>query len=128
LRSQRSFIGIDNLCDALRIAASHEACRSRTFVVADRETWCVADLARLMASALGANPKRVVAIPAVLLRALASAAGRGALFDKLAAELVVDASAFGRATGWRPPRAAAEGLREAALSFGPGRAMSMSPP
>ena len=44
----------------------------------------------------------------------ATLAGRRATFEKLAATLQVDASAFMRATGWRPSVSPEQGLRDAA--------------
>lgn len=117
LRAARSFIGIDNLCDALFVAATHPGCRHGTFVVADEETTSVAEVVQAMLRAAGRSRWRSVPVPHEALSALARLAGHGREFDKLAAELVVDPSLFRLATGWRAPVGTRAGIDEAAASL-----------
>jgi nucleoside-diphosphate-sugar epimerase len=110
LRRRRSLIGIDNLCDALVVAASHPGCAGRAFLVCDGEDVDVGGLVLMIARGLGRTTPRQWAVPERLLRAIARLAGRGAAFDKLAGELRVDGSAFGRVTGWQARVPLAEGV------------------
>ena len=121
LTRRRSLIHVDNLCDALSLAALHPGALSRTFLLSDGQDLSVAEVARILCRAFGKNPTRVVAVPEGLLRALAGLAGKGGAITKLAAELAVDSTEFRAVTGWRPPLAPAEGLAQAAAGFAAAR-------
>lgn len=117
LRRCRSLIGVQNLCDALAVAAEHPACRNRLFLLSDGEDIETATLVRLIAAGLGTEAGRIVALPAGLLEGLATLAGRRRMLDKVAGELLVNSSAFRQATGWRAALPAAEGIAATARSF-----------
>lgn len=113
----RSLIGVQNLCDALVLAATHPAASRRTYVLSDGEDLSVAEVVRVLVAAMGRSPARVITVPAALLRAAAALIGRGAAVDKLAAELAVDPSAFRRDTGWVAPLAPRDGLGRTARAY-----------
>ena len=121
LTRRRSLIHVDNLCDALGVAALHPGAAARTFLLSDGEDLSVAEVARTLCRAFGKNPARVVAVPEALLRGLAALVGKGAAIDKLATELAVDSRDFRAATGWVPPLTPAEGLAQAAQGFAAAR-------
>jgi nucleoside-diphosphate-sugar epimerase len=108
----RSFIGVDNLADAVIHCAAHPAAANRTFLIADAETTSTLGLVRLIADALG---RRVWTprVPAALLAALFGAVGRGADVRRLFDPLQLDCSRIHRELGWVPPVALAEGVRRA---------------
>jgi nucleoside-diphosphate-sugar epimerase len=108
----RTFIHIDNLIDALIVAATHPAVSRRTFVVADREDTSVAEIINIAARLFRRERWRVVAMPEMVLRALSILVGQHAQVDKLLATLRVDGSGFEVATGWRPSRATSEAIAE----------------
>jgi UDP-4-keto-D-FucNAc 4-reductase len=114
LHRRRSFIHIDNLCDAIVRAAWHPQAAGRRFVLCDGEDVSVAQIARELATGFGRSSRCVVDVPEAGLRWAASLLGRGAALEKLAGELRIDASAFRAATGWLPPRPVLEALRETA--------------
>ncbi len=116
LRSCRSYIGIENLCSALEIAALHPACAGQRFVLSDGEDIDLASLVRLLADGMGRSHVPQLAIPPVLLQALAMFAGRSDTFAKLSAELRVDSRAFRQCTGWQPPVALSQGLLQTAAA------------
>lgn len=122
-RARRSYIGIENLCSALEMAALHPACASRRFVLSDGEDIDLANLVRLLADGTGRAHVPQWRVPPALLQALAALAGRRDAFVKLSGELRVDSRAFRQSTGWQPPVSLSQGLvqtaaahREAALS------------
>jgi UDP-4-keto-D-FucNAc 4-reductase len=117
LRAARSFIGIDNLCDALWVAATHPGCRHGTFVVADEQTTCVAEVAQIMLRASGRGAWRMLSVPRSAMAALFQVAGRGDEFAKLSGELVVDPTLFRETTGWRARKSCQIGIEEAAASL-----------
>lgn len=112
--ARRTFVSVHNLVDALLIAATHDGASRGTFLVADDTTVSVAEVVRLLEQGLGRSPRRVIHVPLAWLQALATLAGRGPMVAKLAAELQVDARAFGAATGWRPPRTPQQDLPDMA--------------
>jgi UDP-glucose 4-epimerase len=122
LRARRSYIGIENLCSALEMAALHPACLGRRFLLSDGEDIDLASLVRLLADGMGRAKVPQWAVPSVLLQALAELAGRGDAFAKLSGELLVDSQAFRQCTGWQPPVALSQGLLRAAATYRRGEA------
>ncbi len=117
LSAPRTFVHVDNLVDALIVAARHAGIGNSTFLVADDRDVTVGEVVRILADVLQPGKRVVLEAPPALLAAAATLVGRRATFDKLAAPLQVDASAFTRATGWRPPVSPEQGLRETARQF-----------
>lgn len=110
IRNRRSFISLENLCDALALACVHPAAAGRTFLVADGEDVSTPELVRGMAAALGRSP-RLFPVPPELFRWICRAVGRVELAERLADSLVLDSSLIRRTLDWRPPCSLAEGLR-----------------
>jgi len=117
LNAPRTFVFLDNLVEALAVAAQHPDIANSTFLVADSSDVTVGDVVRIMASVLQPGRRVVVNVPPTLLALVASLAGRRSAYEKLAAPLQVDASAFSQATGWHPAVSPQEGLRETARQF-----------
>lgn len=120
LDAPRTFVYVENLVDALMLAARHPSASRRTFLIADGRDVSVSEIVRTLARALGRRPAAVWNLPAGVLRLLARLAGRSVMFAKLADPLQVDASEFHRATGWRAPFEPSVGLQLTAQ--GPGAA------
>ena len=116
LRGRRSYIGIQNLCSALEMAALHPACAGRRFVLSDGEDIDLASLVRLLADGMGRLHVPQWAIPPAMLKALAMLVGRSDTFTKLSGELQVDSRAFSQCTGWRPPVTLSQALIETAAA------------
>ena len=106
----RSVIYLGNLNDALRAAVTHPAAAGRTYLVRDRDDVSTAGLVRRIREALG-RPPRLVKVPAALLRAGLTIAGRRAAADRLLGSLAVDAGRIERELGWTPPYTIDQGLR-----------------
>lgn len=116
LHAPRTLISIDNLIDAILVAAEHPAVSRRSYVVADARDVDVAQMLRAFLAGLGRAEWRLLAVPAPLLGALARAAGKHAAWAKISGALQVDASAFAAATGWRARVDPADGLRACAAA------------
>lgn len=116
LHRQRSLIHIDNLCDAIERAIWHPQAVGQSFVLCDGEDVTIAQIARELVKGIGRSEDCVINVPEGWLRGAASALGQGAMFNKLAGELRVDASAFRVATGWHPPLRALDALRATAAA------------
>lgn len=116
LRACRSYIGIENLCSALEMAALHPACAGRRFVLSDGEDIDLANLVRLLADGMGRAHVPMWAMPPIILQWLAKLAGRSNTFAKLSGELRVDSRPFRQCTGWQPPVALSQGLVHTAVA------------
>jgi UDP-4-keto-D-FucNAc 4-reductase len=117
LRAPRSFIYIDNLVDALLLAARHPGTSRRVFVVADKRDTSVAEIVRTVTAELGRSSHAVLNVAPGLLALIARMAGKSTAYAKLAAPLQVDAAEFSRVTGWTPPVDTLEGLRRTARQW-----------
>ena len=99
VRNRRSFIALDDLCDALLRCASVEAARGRTYLVAHREPVSTPRLITLVRAALR-RPARLFAVPPALLEAAAMAIGMGGTMKRLTRSLEADASLAEADLGW----------------------------
>jgi len=108
----KSFVGIDNLVDAIVRCVSHPQAANRLFLVCDAETTSTADLVRRIARALG---RRVWLphVPPPAVAGLLRLAGRGRDFARLFEPLELDGGRIRSELGWSPPLTLDEGLRRA---------------
>lgn len=116
LHSPRTLISIDNLIDALLVAAYHPSVSRRAFVVADSEDTDVAGILDAFLVGLGRGTWRLIPVPPSLVGLILTLLGLNTLWRKLSAELRVDSSSFRRVTGWDPAVRPHDGLRLAAAS------------
>ena len=108
----RSFIGVENLADAVACCAAHPGAAGQTFLVADAQTSSTVDLIEKIAQALGRHRTHFPA-PVGLLKALARALGRERDFHRLFAAFALDTSAATAQMGWRAPVPMLAGIRRA---------------
>ena len=120
LHARRTLISIENLLDALLIAACHPAVSRRTFVISDDRDIDVASMIDVFLEGLGRGSWRLIPVPTFLIGWLLDIFGKKFLWKKLSGELLVDPSAFRQATGWVPvvtPRVGLRKTAEAAFSL-----------
>jgi UDP-N-acetyl-alpha-D-quinovosamine dehydrogenase len=117
IRAPRTLIGVDNLVDAIIVAASDAAASRRTFLVADARDTSVSEIMRTLVRGCGRSPSIVLNISSQILGLTASMAGKSASWSKLVAPLQVDGGEFCRVTGWHPPVEPSSGLYKAAAQF-----------
>ena len=108
----KSFIGIDNLADAVVRAVEHPRAANQVLLVADAEVASTLGLVRHIAAAL---QQRVWTpyVPPVLLRGMLGALGRTRDVQRLFNPLEVDTSRIRALLDWSPPVSLAEGVRRA---------------
>ncbi|WP_322881041.1 NAD-dependent epimerase/dehydratase family protein [Pandoraea sputorum] len=106
----RSYVGVDNLCDFLRVCIEDERAAGKTFVIADDKPLALPEVLRELASGMGRSA-RLLPVPQALLQGAATLAGKGALYRKLCGTLVVDASRARNELGWQAPVTSGAGLR-----------------
>lgn len=117
LRARRSLLAVENLAEAVRAAVLAEGTLKRPLLVADEGAWTLPEMIAALRRGLG-RPPGLLPLPTPLLPAVARAAGRGDVVERLAGELVVDPRAL-RGIGWRPVVATPDALARLA---GGGRA------
>ena len=108
----KTFIGIDNLADAVVACVGHPLAANRVFLLGDAETTSTADLIRRIAAALG-HRAWTPRFPAGLLRTAFRVARRERDFHRLFDPLELDTSRIRTLLGWSPPVTLDEGLRRA---------------
>ena len=107
IHNRRNLIGLENLVDLLILCATHPAAAGQVFLAAEPQARSTADLIATLAQALG-RPDRVFNFPVGVLRACATAIGRGADFEKLCGSLEVSSLKAQRVLGWAPRMTFAE--------------------
>ena len=117
LTARRSLLALDNLVEAIDTVLKVPGRLERPLIVADPEPLTVPAMIAALRGGLGRRPG-LVPVPPVLLEAALRAAGRGEIYQRLAAPLVANPSAL-TDLGWRPSVAIPEGLAALARSSEP---------
>ncbi|GAB3769716.1 NAD-dependent epimerase/dehydratase family protein [Ramlibacter monticola] len=116
VRNRRTLVGLDNLCDALLLCATHPGAARQLFLLADHEDVSTPDIVRCIARGL-ARPPRLWGAPPGLLKLAARAAGRPRVAESLCDSLQVDAAKARRVLGWVPAERTPDGLVRAAAAW-----------
>jgi len=116
IQNQRSFLYVENLCDAMRVCLHHPAAAGRTFLLSDGEDISTPELIRLLSHYLG-RPSKLIPFPQALLEALAKVLGFRGAAERLLGSLRVDSSAIRQTLHWNPPYHLREGLRATAEAY-----------
>jgi nucleoside-diphosphate-sugar epimerase len=111
VRNQRSLVGVDNLCAALCLCASHA--RTGTYLVADHETISTPDLIRILAKTMNRRPG-LISVPLPFMELAARLVKRQAEFQRLTGSLLVNARKIHTELGWSPGKTLHQGLTEMA--------------
>jgi len=102
LTNRRSLVGLGNLSDVLLTCLDHPNAGGETFLVSDGEAPTLPELLEAIGRALH-RPARLFGLDPDLLKTLLRLAGGPGLVDRLAGDLVVDATKAERLLSWRPP-------------------------
>lgn len=108
VRARRSLLALENLLTAIETVLAAPGTLRRAFIAADRQPLTVGEMIAAMRRGLGRWPN-VFPFPAAMLELLLRAAGRDAIYRRLAAPLVADPSALIN-LGWAQPVATPDGL------------------
>lgn len=122
IRNRRTLLSLDNLVDAIRAVLDRDVgdLPAGTYLVGDAEVLSTTDIVRHLAAGLGRTP-RLVAAPRRLVRAAATALGRGGIEARLFGDLEIDSSGFRRAFAWRDVTDTAASLAAGARAFAQAR-------
>lgn len=110
VRARRSLLALENLLTAIETVLAAPGTLRRAFIAADRQPLTVGEMIAAMRRGLGRWPN-VFPFPAAMLELLLRAAGRDAIYRRLAAPLVADPSALIN-LGWAQPVATPDGLAD----------------
>jgi nucleoside-diphosphate-sugar epimerase len=113
----RSFIGVDNLADAVVRALEHPRAANGTFLLADAEATSTADFVRRIATAAG-HRVWLPPVPPAMLRGAFRLAGRERDGRRLLDPLELDTTSIRTELGWAPPLSLDEGLARAVRGDG----------
>ena len=116
VHNQRSFMYVENLCDAIRTCLQHPAAAGRTFLLSDGEDISTPELIRVLSECLGRRG-RLLPFPTSLLEAGANLLGFRGEAERLLRSLRVDSSAIRQTLHWNPPYPLREGLRATAEAY-----------
>jgi nucleoside-diphosphate-sugar epimerase len=109
----RSFIGADNLADAVARCLVHRAAAGECLLVCDAELSSTDDLVQKIAMALGRRVHNL-RVPQGLLRAAFVAVGRGRDYSRLFHPFALNCRHITTLLGWSAPYSLREGIARAA--------------
>ena len=115
-QNRRTLVGLANLVDLIVTCAYHPAAANQAFLAGDDEDLSTADLLRRMAKAFGVS-LRLLPVPVPVLKAMARAAGKRGMVERLCGSLQVDITKAREVLGWKPPLTVDEGLARVAAGF-----------
>lgn len=107
--NRRSLVQVDDLVDALLLAAAHAAAPGRVLLAAHPEPVSTPRLITAIRAALG-RPARLFALPVAVLESGAALLGQGARMRRLTRSLEVDPGRLVRELGWRPQASLEAGM------------------
>ncbi|MGO4438332.1 UDP-glucose 4-epimerase family protein [Rhizobium sp. RAF56] len=114
--NKRSLVFVGNLVDFILLSARHPDAANRIFLVSDGTDLSIGELLRKLAGAMGRRAL-MLPVPPSLLEAAAAMLGRKAAAKRLLGSLQVDIAETRRVTGWTPPFAVDEGLRQTVEAY-----------
>ena len=113
IENHRSMIFLNNLVDAILLAAVHPGAAGKTFLLSDGSDISTPELIEKISFALGKRPRLFPVSPAIL-RVVARFTGRSQTVARLLDSFMVDISKIRSCLGWEPPFSMEEGLSETA--------------
>jgi nucleoside-diphosphate-sugar epimerase len=111
IKNNRSFLGIENLIDAITQCIDHPKASGNTFLISDLECISTSDLINKLAR-LMKKPSRLFSVPISLIKLIGYITGKSLEIKRLLYSLQVDSSNIRKALGWTPPFSLDEGLKK----------------
>ena len=99
--NNRSYIGIDDLCELLGICIDHPSAGGNTFIAANNEYVSTREVVRWIGDGMGTKT-RTIRLPASIIKSVLTATGHHAVFDKLYGNLMVSSTKAQRMLEWHP--------------------------
>lgn len=102
-------IYLESLVGAIIKCIEHPKAANQTFLVSDGEDVSTPDLIRMIARAMGKQP-RLIPLPSGVLKAVGKITGRTAEIERLTSSLQVDSTKIRKMLDWRPSHTLDEGI------------------
>jgi len=112
INNSRSIISIDNLVDFLAICSTHPAAANQIFIVSDGEDVSTSELLKSISFLMNSRVK-LISVPPLLIKFLASLFGKQKIAQRLCDNLKVDISKAKNLLRWTPNISLRNGLRKA---------------
>lgn len=103
LGNAKSFVSVDNLCDALSLSINRPEAFNKTFLIADDETYSTGDIAIILGQNIGRSA-RLFSFPKPLIKIALRSIGCGRIYTQLFDSLIVDNSEIKETLCWSPKR------------------------
>jgi nucleoside-diphosphate-sugar epimerase len=116
LRNQRSFIGIDNLVDFIKLCLTHPKAANQTFLISDDRDVSTPELISIIAQAFN-KKSRLFWFPMPLLKFALMSIGKSKQFERLAGSLTVDISKAKTLLNWKPVRTMEQQMADTAKAY-----------
>ncbi len=116
IQNKRSFVGLENLLDLIKVCIVHPAAANQIFLVSDNEDISTTELLRRISLSLGKS-NRLLPVPVGLLKLGASITGKKDLARSLCGSLQVDISKTQKLLDWEAPVSLDNGIKQAAKCF-----------
>lgn len=111
VHNQRHFIYVDNLVSALCLVVTHPVAANQTYLVADENSFSLAQLLHLIAQLMNIKIK-LMPIPVGVMEFIFRILGKKNLNQRLFSSLEIDHNKIKSQLGWNPPVSSEEGLKE----------------
>ncbi|WP_415900111.1 UDP-glucose 4-epimerase family protein [Neptuniibacter sp. QD48_11] len=109
ITNKRSLVSLENLVDLIVVCIDHPKAANEVFLVSDGEDISTTVLLEKVSKCMGIR-SRLIPVPVVFLRIIATLIGKKQLADRLLGSLQVDISKTRLLLGWNPPLTLDEGL------------------
>jgi nucleoside-diphosphate-sugar epimerase len=120
IRNRRSLVHVEDLAEALLLAATHPQATGRTFIAAHPASVSTPELLAATRAALGRSP-RLFPVPPAVLELSAATLGQRARMLRLTRSLEADGSSLVSELGWSPRLALQRGLPDTVAYWRGGR-------
>jgi len=117
VKNKRSMVALENLVDFILRCVVHPAAANELFVIADDECLSTEEVVRHIARGMDLSSARLFRYPDRLLRLVARAAGKEAIYSQLYGSLVVDATKARQLLDWKPVLYAPAALEKAGREY-----------
>jgi nucleoside-diphosphate-sugar epimerase len=107
--NRRSLIGIENFCEAIRLALTQAEAAGKTYLVRDYDDVSIAELIHRMARALD-RQACLIPVPVFLLRLAGGVLGKKMMMQRLTGSLQIDDSRIRHELGYHPLIPLSDGL------------------
>ena len=114
VHNKRSLIGIENLCDCIRVCLEHPGAIKVPLLVSDNQDVSTPNLIRMLATSVNRSIM-LPPVPVDLLRLMAKLCGREQELNRLTENLQVDCTETMRLLNWIPPVSLEQGIRRSVM-------------